>query len=186
MKEEEDVKQEPDDIAEEDGRSSPAAGESPRSDQSMQARMEEYLSQMSEQYSAYQTLAAQAAITQQLQAASSTTQALATQAALAQYVQQMQLNAAASQAQQTAGGYAQAQAMMQLLQNAQGVAARPARGRGSRGGGSPRGRKGLGLKLKRLDSGEYVPRGGGRGSRGGRGSPPHSVDRGGSAGADAG
>ena len=36
--------------------------------------------------------------------------------------------------------------------------------RGSRGGGSPRGRK-LGLKLKRLDSGEYVPRGGGRGSR---------------------
>ena len=35
---------------------------------------------------------------------------------------------------------------------------------GSRGGGSPRGRK-LGLKLKRLDSGEYVPRGGGRGSR---------------------
>ena len=41
------------------------------------------------------------------------------------------------------------------------------RGRGSRGGGSPRGRK-LGLKLKRLDGGEYVGgRGGGRGSRGG-------------------
>ena len=48
--------------------------------------MEDYLSQMSDQYSAYQTLAAQAAITQPPQAAataSSTTQALATQAALA-------------------------------------------------------------------------------------------------------
>ena len=45
------------------------------------------------------------------------------------------------------------------------------RGRGSRGGvgSSPRGRRGVGLKLKRLDSGEYVPRGGGRGSRGSRG-----------------
>ena len=54
---------------------------------------------MSDQYSAYQTLAAQAAITQPPQAAataSSTTQALATQAALAQYVQHMQLSAATS------------------------------------------------------------------------------------------
>ena len=47
----------------------------------------------------------------------------------------------------------------------------PRRGRGSRGGtgGSPRGRK-VGLKLKRLESGEYVPgQRGGRGSRGGGG-----------------
>merc|ERR1719342_941587 len=50
------------------------------------------------------------------------------------------------------------------------TSAAPRRGRGSRGGvgSSPRGRK-VGLKLKRLDSGEYVPRGGGRGSRGARG-----------------
>jgi len=173
-------------------RSSPIEAESPSGtrtpEQSMQSRMEEYLSQMSEQYSAYQTLAAQAAITQQLQAAataSSNTQALATQAALAQYVQQMQLSAAASAASsaatsskplssmlsnmamlQNAGGYAQAQAMMMALSGAGVSSTAPRRGRGSRGGGSPRGRK-LGLKLKRLDSGEYVPRGGGRGSRGG-------------------
>ena len=55
-------------------------------EQSDQPRVEDYISQMSDQYSAYQTLAAQAAITQPPQAAataSSTTQALATQAALA-------------------------------------------------------------------------------------------------------
>ena len=55
-------------------------------EQSEQPRVEDYLSQMSDQYSAYQTLAAQAAITQPPQAAAtalSTTQALATQAALA-------------------------------------------------------------------------------------------------------
>merc|ERR1712176_1308723 len=37
--------------------------------------------------------------------------------------------------------------------------------RGPRAGSARGGRK-LGLKLKRLDSGDYVPRGGGRGSRG--------------------
>merc|ERR1712098_633501 len=94
---------------------------------------------MSEQYQTYQTLAAQAALTQQLQAqaaSASTTQALATQAALAQYVQQMQLSAATSAASsskplssmlsnmamlQNAGGYAQAataQAMMLALSGA--------------------------------------------------------------------
>merc|ERR1719192_2764582 len=101
--------------------SSPRSGSGP--EQSMQSRMEEYLSQMTEQYSAYQTLAAQAAITQQLRAASaasdSSQQALATQVALAQYVQQVQQ---ANQAQNAGASnqYAQAQAMMQLLQGASG------------------------------------------------------------------
>ena len=173
-----------------------------QSDSGSVNRMQEYLTGLSEQYSAFQALASQTAAIQQLQAAVSASQsqaatsntALAQQAALAQYMQQVQLATAVSAASTSPdtstrsptkpmsnmlnnmaqlSNYAQAQAMMSMMMGSGGTSHTsqpPRRGRGSRGGvgGSPRGRK-VGLKLKRLDSGEYVGRGGGRGSRGGMG-----------------
>ena len=157
--------------------------------------MQEYLTGLSEQYSAFQTLMGQTAAIQQLQAAmtasaasqsASNTQALAQQAALAQYMQQVAAASGSSSSSSTSpnknlnmlSNMAQLtnyQAMMSMMMGGSSgghtASAPPRRGRGSRGGmgGSPRGRK-VGPKVKRLDSGEFVTgQRGGRGSRGGGG-----------------
>ena len=157
------------------------------------------LSEQYSQYSALQQMLGQAAITQQLQTAMQGSQSSGNSSlALAQYMQQVQqqvqlataVSAASSGSSSpskplssmlssmamlqnmssVSNNYAQAQAMMSMMMTGSGHSSAPKRGRGSRGtGSSPRGRK-LGLKLKRLESGEYVPGAGrGRGARGGTG-----------------
>ena len=119
-------------------------------------RMQEYLTGLSEQYSAFQTLMGQTAAIQQLQAAmtasaasqsASNTQALAQQAALAQYMQQVAAASGSSSSSSTSpnknlnmlSNMAQLtnyQAMMSMMMGGSSgghtASAPPRRGRGSR------------------------------------------------------